>query len=316
MRMPMMAISIWMFITMTIFGIVGYAYVLWNQYWKGLVERDSFMTANVMKDSEATLRSNFFRNHLAFRKLPDLKNKTINNVQDKLLGKVLTYKNHLIVQLRRSQLDSGNILYSKNNEKNNRYKVHFKGQHRHLISNALLLLCEAKQQIKFEMLNRETELFKKLGFSSLFPIQSFQDTYSAFNTCAIVTNAGSLYNSKLGKDIVTTSVVPDSHDAVLRFNNAPTIGYEEDVGAKTTFRLLNSQVVSKQEFDFLGSPLFRNVTLIAWDPSSYHGTLEQVSYLFLSYTQRGSTVPGQGTKHYQRAEEMIAKYQTMGKNGN
>jgi beta-galactoside alpha-2,6-sialyltransferase (sialyltransferase 1) len=63
---------------------------------------------------------------------------------------------------------------------------------------------------------------------------------------------------------------------VLRFNHAPTSGYEEDVGTKTTLRIVNSQVVSKPNFNFMTSSLYRNVMLLAWDPSNYSSTLQQV----------------------------------------
>lgn len=40
------------------------------------------------------------------------------------------------------------------------------------------------------------------------------------------------------------SLLPDTHDIVMRFNHAPTQGHEVDVGSKTTIRVVNSQVDS------------------------------------------------------------------------
>ena len=36
-----------------------------------------------------------------------------------------------------------------------------------------------------------------------------------------------------------------------------------------------SKVVSKPEFNFLDNPLFKNISLAAWDPGNFNGTLEQ-----------------------------------------
>lgn len=69
-------------------------------------------------------------------------------------------------------------------------------------------------------------------------------------------------------------MILDSYDLVLRFNHAPTRGFEEDVGSKTTIRILNSQVVTKPEFKFLTSSLYKNVTIVAWDPSNYTSNIE------------------------------------------
>ena len=71
-------------------------------------------------------------------------------------------------------------------------------------------------------------------------------------------------------------LITDKHDMVVRFNHAPTEGYEADVGTKTTLRIVNSQVVSKPSFNFMNSPLYENVTLLAWDPSNYSSTLDEV----------------------------------------
>lgn len=95
----------------------------------------------------------------------------------------------------------------------------------------------------------------------------FSDNHS-LRSCAVISSAGSLVNSKLGSFI-------DDHDLVMRFNHAPTAGHEEDVGTKTTVRIINSQVISKPEFDFLANPIFRNITIAAWDPGTYNATLSE-----------------------------------------
>ncbi|XP_048849170.1 CMP-N-acetylneuraminate-beta-galactosamide-alpha-2,3-sialyltransferase 1-like isoform X2 [Brienomyrus brachyistius] len=50
-------------------------------------------------------------------------------------------------------------------------------------------------------------------------------------TCAVVGNSGNLKGSSYGARI-------DSHDFVIRMNHAPTLGYEDDVGSKTTHHLM------------------------------------------------------------------------------
>uniref|UniRef100_A0A3Q3RNG5 CMP-N-acetylneuraminate-beta-galactosamide-alpha-2,3-sialyltransferase 1 n=1 Tax=Mastacembelus armatus TaxID=205130 RepID=A0A3Q3RNG5_9TELE len=50
-------------------------------------------------------------------------------------------------------------------------------------------------------------------------------------TCSVVGNSGNLKGAKYGKLI-------DSSDFIIRMNQAPTTGYEEDVGTKTTHHVI------------------------------------------------------------------------------
>lgn len=52
------------------------------------------------------------------------------------------------------------------------------------------------------------------------------------NTCALVSSSGMLLDSNAGSQI-------DSADCVFRLNSAPTLDFEEDVGTKTTVRVLS-----------------------------------------------------------------------------
>jgi hypothetical protein len=55
-----------------------------------------------------------------------------------------------------------------------------------------------------------------------------------YPTCAVVGSAGNLRTARLGPAI-------DAHDAVFRINAAPTMGHEAAVGARTTWRIHNSE---------------------------------------------------------------------------
>ena len=70
----------------------------------------------------------------------------------------------------------------------------------------------------------------------------------------------------------------DAHQVVLRFNTAPTKGYEENVGSKTTFKLLNRKIIdilieAKEGTDpsskrRRGAP--KRVMNLLWRAESYH----------------------------------------------
>jgi len=67
--------------------------------------------------------------------------------------------------------------------------------------------------------------------SKILPAQSVTPSHG---TCAIVGNSGILKKGGYGQSI-------NAHDVVMRINQAPVIGYEEVVGSRTTYRMLNNK---------------------------------------------------------------------------
>eukprot|EP00899_Mesostigma_viride_P024710 jgi/Mesvir1/5423/Mv15486-RA.1 len=80
------------------------------------------------------------------------------------------------------------------------------------------------------------KLFSRTLTKSLFRHHCLpvEDYVRRFTTCAVVGNGGIMLED------ATLGAVIDAHDAVFRFNDGPTRGFEPFVGKRTTFRALNN----------------------------------------------------------------------------
>mmetsp|Transcript_25749 Transcript_25749/g.72051 ORF Transcript_25749/g.72051 Transcript_25749/m.72051 type:complete len:393 (+) Transcript_25749:127-1305(+) len=76
----------------------------------------------------------------------------------------------------------------------------------------------------YNLMSREYS-YKGPGIPEAFKTPCFQK-------CALVGSSGVLQGTKWGPVI-------DGYDAVIRLNNAPTYGHEEDVGSRTTVRIMH-----------------------------------------------------------------------------
>ncbi|GBN29461.1 hypothetical protein AVEN_109441-1 [Araneus ventricosus] len=136
-------------------------------------------------------------------------NNTDEVPSDKLNNKIHTYKNQLLIQLRKAQLVAGNVLFHKEKKETNIYKVKFKRQNVRIPQKSQHeLICELKEKVKMEMLHKNLEPFSKLGYDKYFPSEPISSIFSKHATCAMVSSSGSMYKSKLGKEIGKFLIIP------------------------------------------------------------------------------------------------------------
>ncbi|XP_063004338.1 type 2 lactosamine alpha-2,3-sialyltransferase isoform X2 [Melospiza melodia melodia] len=102
-----------------------------------------------------------------------------------------------------------------------------------LCANDFIRVAEFQGSNKFELPYgiKRAEQFFRLALSRLqnCGLSSEEDSIPC-RRCIVVGNGGVLRNKTLGEKI-------DSYDIIIRMNNGPVLGYEEDVGRRTTFRL-------------------------------------------------------------------------------
>ncbi|CAG0919843.1 unnamed protein product [Notodromas monacha] len=254
-----------MFVNTMFLGMWCYVYILWAQYWKyaetHAPERKQRTPprGRAWDDIDAAAAARMFPLQFS-EEFAILEEPMSGNGSAVAVDRAKSYKTQLLVQLR-------NALLQEARGKTNRYGVKYMGKRLKLSERKSIagLMCELKNEVTLRTLGRKDEPFKTTGMGKFFPEGQFLQG-ERFNSCAVVTNAGSLLGSNL-----------DAHEVVMRFNHAPVTGFEKDVGTKTTFRVINSQIVSKPKFDFLNSPLYQNVSVLAWDPPKYRGSLFEVS---------------------------------------
>ncbi|XP_042316235.1 type 2 lactosamine alpha-2,3-sialyltransferase isoform X3 [Sceloporus undulatus] len=109
-----------------------------------------------------------------------------------------------------------------------------------LCSHNFLDMSELHESFNFELPYgiRGAEKFFQMALSRLNKCGLFPEDESSppCKKCVVVGNGGVLRNKSLGETI-------DSYDVVIRMNNGPVVGYEQDVGRKTTYRLFYPESV-------------------------------------------------------------------------
>lgn len=90
--------------------------------------------------------------------------------------------------------------------------------------------------VKEPMDRRSRDAYLHTPAPSVHEVEGSLSAPSRYRSCAVVGNSGILLNSSYGALI-------DSHEMVIRLNNAKTQGFQKHVGSKTTLAFMNSNIL-------------------------------------------------------------------------
>jgi len=288
--MKIFALFLCTFLLLLCCGTLTYVYILWTSYWQQMAKYVSYEDA-VKYSNQQGQRLSFRHVQIpnqvaaaAEKSAAQAAEKSVEKADigelelplDKLLMHVKHYKTQILSQLRSAVISTVKSVQS--NEVKNIYNVHYQGKKATKLKSHKSpedLICSARGQVKIRTFLQHDPFFQRHQLDEFLPKTNLEMLeHAQGKTCGVVSSAGSLLHSKLGPKI-------DSNDFVIRFNAAPTEGFEADVGSKTSLRIINSQVVSNPSFKFLDeshlSPvkLFSKSPVLVWDPSGYNASLDE-----------------------------------------
>lgn len=115
--------------------------------------------------------------------------------------------------------------------------------------------------------------------------------------CAVVSSSGQMLGSRSGNEI-------DEKECVLRMNQAPTQGYEEDVGRRSTVRVVSHTsiplILRNQSYFFRQS---RDTIYVIWGPSKLMGR-DKVGFAYRTLLKMKEMYPS--IHLYTLTEKMMA----------